>query len=115
MSDNYLAMGEGDTADLARSIRIARQTQTAARGKGFLMHVGYRLPDGRLNPDYDLPRVPLSERRDVDNIRTCPEVFRASGLAVCEGCGKLYLQHPQPFSASCPTVVVSCDGRYLKL
>jgi hypothetical protein len=52
---------------------------------------------------------------DKEDIEDSPEVFRASGDCVGDVCGLTYYKHRQPYKATCPTVVVACDGRYLKL
>jgi hypothetical protein len=54
---------------------------------------------------------------EVDDIphEEWKEAFRANGEVLCETCGKPYRKHYQPAKQSCPTLVIGCDGRWLKL
>lgn len=42
------------------------------------------------------------------------DIRRADGKCLCEGCGLAYSDHPD-YDPNCPTLVVLCDGTYVKL
>ena len=49
-----------------------------------------------------------AENRDTVN------AARADGRCVCDHCGLDYFRHPE-IDENCPTLVIVCDGRILKL
>jgi len=59
--------------------------------------------------------APFLEQKDEVPPEQWPDdIQRASGATVCSTCGKLYGRHSQPAKATCPTIVVLCDGRWVK-